>query len=49
MTFHPSVKVSWMVSYYEFYDRRQGLEMWPLHLALILMYTDGFEQPVTEG
>ena len=49
MTFRHSVKVSWMTLYCEFYYGRQGLELWPLHLVVILMYTDGFEPPVTEG
>ena len=33
----------------EFRDRRQIVEMCALHFVVILMYTDGFEQPVTEG
>jgi hypothetical protein len=28
--------------YCEFYDRRQGLEIWRLHLIVILTYTDGW-------
>jgi hypothetical protein len=34
--------------YCEIHDGRQGLEMWRLYLVVILMYTDGFELPVTE-
>ena len=49
MTFRPSVKVSWMDLYCEFYGGRQGLEMWPLHIVVILRYKDGVELPVTEG
>jgi len=47
ITFSPSVKVSWREC--EFYDRRQRLQIWPQHLVVILMYTDGFEPPVTES
>jgi hypothetical protein len=35
--------------YCEFYDGQQGLEMCVLHLVVILMYTDDFKLPVTEG
>jgi hypothetical protein len=35
--------------YCEIYGRWQGLEMCQIHLLVILMYTDGFEPPVTEG
>jgi hypothetical protein len=30
-------------------DRQQGLKMWPLHFCGGLMYTGGFELPITEG
>ena len=36
MTFCPTMKVCWMDLYCEFHDGRQWLEMWPLHLAVIL-------------
>jgi hypothetical protein len=49
MTFSPSLNVSWKDLYREFYDERQGLEMCALHLVVILMNTDGFELPVSEG
>jgi hypothetical protein len=49
MTFRPSVQFSWMNLYCEFYDGRQGLEVSALNLIVILMYTDGFEPPMTEG
>jgi len=49
MTFRPSVKVSWMDPYCEFYGDRQGLEMWPKHVDVTLMYMDGVEVPVTGG
>jgi hypothetical protein len=49
MTFHLSVKVSWMNLYCEFYDGWQGIKMCVLHLVTILTYTDGFELPITEG
>ena len=41
-----AVKVSWMDLYCEIYDGRQGLEMWPPQLEVILMQTDGFETPI---
>ena len=49
LTFCPSVKVFYMDPFGECYDRQQGLVMWPLHLVVILMYTDGFKLPITEG
>jgi hypothetical protein len=49
MTFRPSVKVSGMDPYCEFYGGRQGLKMWPQHIDVILMYKDGVEVPVTGG
>jgi len=33
----------------ELCDGLQGHEMWALQILCILMYTDGFERPVTEG
>jgi hypothetical protein len=33
----------------ELYDGLQGLEICALQLVSILIYTDGFEQLVTEG
>jgi hypothetical protein len=49
MTFRASLNVTRMVLYCEFYDGQQELEMWPLLLVVIVMYTDAFEIPVTEG
>jgi len=49
MTLRPLVQFSWTNLYCEFYDGRQGLEIWALNLVVILMYTGGFEPPVTEG
>jgi len=48
VNFRPTMKVSWMDLYCEFHDGPQGLEMCPLHLVVIPMYTDGFEPPVTD-
>jgi hypothetical protein len=47
--FRPSLEVSWMDLYCEFYDGRQGLEMCVMHLVGVLLYTDGLESSVTEG
>jgi len=49
MTFRPSVKFPWMDFYFEAYDNRLRNENFVLHLVVILMYTDGFQPPVTEG
>ena len=49
MTFCLSVKFSWRDLYCEFYDGWQGLEMCVLQFVVIVMDTDGFELPVTEG
>jgi len=49
MTFRTSLNISWMDLYCEFYDGLQALEICALYLVVILMYTDGFEPPVTEG
>ena len=48
MTCRPSVTFSWMDFYCEFYGGRPRLEMWPLH-SVIVVYTDAFEPPITEG
>jgi hypothetical protein len=48
MAIRPSMKTSWKDLYCEFSDARHGLQMWPLHLVVILIYKGGFEQPVTE-
>lgn len=45
MTFRLSVKVSWIDAYCEFDGGQQALEMWPQHVDVILMYTDGVELP----
>jgi len=47
--FRPSLKVSGMNLYCEFYDGLPGLKMCVLHFFGVLLYTDGFEPPVTEG
>jgi hypothetical protein len=46
MTFRSSLQVSGMDLYCEFYEGRQGLEMYALNLDRILKYTDGFEMRV---
>ena len=46
MIFHHVLKVSRMDLRC---DRRQWLELWSLHLVVILMYTDGFKPPLTDG
>jgi hypothetical protein len=49
MAILPSVKISWMDLFCEFYDGRWRLEMCAPHWVVILMYTDGFEPTVTEA
>jgi len=49
MAFRPSVKISWMDLFCEFYHRWRGLEMRPLNFVVILTYMDGFELPVPDG
>jgi len=49
MTFRLTVEYSLMHLHSEFYDRRQKLEMCALNFIVILMYREGFKQPVTES
>jgi hypothetical protein len=49
MIFRLSVEFSSMDLHCEFHDGRQKIETCALHFIVILMYTDGFEQPVSEG